>query len=67
MDIKQKSLHWMGSSKKDLKALPAEVQDTFGHALNMAQDGIKFDGVKPLRGFGGASVLEVIEDFNSDT
>jgi hypothetical protein len=30
----------------------------------MAQSGKKHDQAKPLKGFGGASVLEVVEDHN---
>ena len=62
-----KSLHWVGSSKKDLKAMPDEVQDVFGYALHMAQAGKKHLHAKPLKGFGGAGVLEVVEDHVGDT
>src|ERR1700691_4400650 len=54
-------LIWMGSSKKDLRALPAQVVDVFGYALYVAQTGRRHDNTKVLKGFGGASVLEVIE------
>jgi phage-related protein len=56
-----KPLHWTGSSKKDLLAMPAAVVDVFGYALFLAQAGSKHPQAKPLRGFGGASVLEVVE------
>jgi len=56
-----KPLIWMGSSKKDLIALPAAVIDTFGYALFLAQSGKRYESTKVLRGFGDASVLEVIE------
>jgi len=59
----QKPLEWIGSSKKDLKALPDEVMDVFGYALYLAQTGGKHDQAKPLQGFGSAGVLEVVEDF----
>lgn len=62
-----KPLEWIGSSKKDLKALPDDVVDVFGYALFLAQAGGKHDQAKPLRGFGSADVLEVIEDFRGDT
>ncbi len=51
----------MGSSKKDLRALPADVVDVFGYALYVAQTGKRHDNTKVLKGFGDASVLEVIE------
>ena len=56
-----KPLIWMGSSRKDLKALPALVQDVFGYALYLAQTGGRHVDAKPLRGFHGAGVLEVVE------
>lgn len=43
-------------------ALPLDVRKFFGHALDFAQRGGWHDAAKPLKGFGGASVLEVIED-----
>lgn len=61
-----KLLEWVGSSKKDLKALPDEVIDIFGYALFLAQTGGKHDQAKPLQGFGSAGVLEVVEDYRGD-
>jgi phage-related protein len=61
-----KTLHWVGSSKKDLLAIPCEVVDVFGFALHLAQSGKKHDQAKPLKGFGGASVLDVVEDHMGD-
>lgn len=61
-----KSLLWVGSSKKDLKILPDEVQDTFGYALHLAQSGVKHPDAKPLKGFSGAGVLEVVEDYDKN-
>lgn len=56
-----KPLRWVGSAKKDLQAMPGEVQDTFGYALHLAQSGGKHAQAKPLKGFGSAGVLEVVE------
>jgi phage-related protein len=56
-----KPLLWVGSAKKDLQAMPDEVQDTFGYALHLAQTGGKHAQAKPLKGFGSAGVLEVVE------
>lgn len=36
-----KLLYWVGSARKDLRAMPEEVQDTFGYALHLAQSGEK--------------------------
>ena len=58
----EKPLEWIGSSHKDLMALPADVRRLFGFALSLAQAGDKHDAAKVLKGFGGAGVLEVVED-----
>ncbi len=57
-------LVWIGSSRKDLRAMPEEVQATFGYALFLAQIGKKHEQAKPLKGFGSAGVLEVVETAN---
>jgi len=46
--------------------MPDEVKDFFGHALRLAQFGGKHVDAKPLKGFGGAGVLEVVEDYRGD-
>ena len=69
MDItpSPKPVFWVGSSQEDLRAFPAEVRVVMGVALYFAQKGAKHQDVRPLKGFGGASVLEVVEDYNTDT
>jgi len=62
-----KPVEWIGSSRKDIRELPEEVQDVFGHALLFAQLGKKHDAAKPLKGFSGAGVLEIVEDHEGDT
>ncbi len=62
MKVKEKNLKWMGSSRKDLMALPEAVRRFFGFALSLAQAGDKHDAVKVLKGFGGAGVLEIVEN-----
>ncbi len=59
-----KEVIWLGSSKKDLIAFPEDVRRMMGHALLEAQRGGMHPDAKPLRGFGGAGVLEVVEDFD---
>lgn len=61
-----KPVVWVGSSRGDLKVLPGAVQDVFGYAIYLAQTGTKHPDAKPLHGFGGASVLEVVEDHRGD-
>ena len=55
-------LLWVASARRDLQAMPEEVQDAVGYALYFAQTGRKHDQAKALKGFGSAGVLEVIED-----
>ena len=62
-----KPLHWLGSSKKDLDGFPELVQKEFGFALYRAELGSKHPDAKPLRGFHGASVLEMVDDYDGDT
>jgi phage-related protein len=62
-----KSVLWMGSSRKDLGACPEAVQDTIGYALYLAQIGGKHAQAKPMKGFTGAGVLEVVKDHDGET
>ena len=62
-----KALEWIGSSYKDLMALPVDVRRVFGFALSLAQSGDRHDDAKILKGFGGAAVLEVVEDDSGGT
>ena len=62
MPTLEKPLEWVGSSYKDLMALPVDVRRLFGFALSLAQAGDRHDAAKVLKGFGGAGVLEVVED-----
>ncbi|CAE6873538.1 hypothetical protein R69746_08611 [Paraburkholderia aspalathi] len=67
MEKKPKTLHWIGSAKKDLMAMPESVKDTFGYALHLAQAGSKHAAAKPLSGFGSAGVIEVVESADGGT
>jgi len=62
-----KKIDFIGSSREELKRFPEEVKDDIGYALFEAQEGKKPAAAKPLKGFGGAGVLEIIEDFAGDT
>lgn len=62
-----KPVFWEGSSRKDLKKFPQAVRQTVGMALFDAQTGGKHPDAKPLKGFGGAGVLEVVEDDDGNT
>ena len=62
-----KPLFWVGSSLKDLRSFPEEVKDEIGFALYQAQRGLMPRSAKPLKGFTGASVLEIVDDFQTNT
>jgi phage-related protein len=62
-----KPLKWIGASKEDLKGFPEPVRKAMGHALHVAQINLKAPNAKPLRGLGGASVLEIVEDHDRNT
>ena len=65
--LEPKQLVWVGSSRRDLREFPPPVRRIFGVALFAAQLGATPPDAKPLRGFGGAGVLELIEDHRGDT
>ena len=65
-----KPVAWIGSSYKDFRTFPDPVQDAMGYAryaLYWAQAGDLHGSAKPLKGFGGASVVEIVEDHATDT
>ena len=62
-----KELIWMGDSRNNLRNFPEEVKDIMGFALRQAQQGGKHPCAKPLKGFKGAGVLEVVENHDGDT
>jgi phage-related protein len=60
-------LEFIGTSRDDLSEFPAEVKYGIGFALRTAQRGGKHPDAKPLKGFKGASVLEIVSDFDGNT
>jgi phage-related protein len=56
----QKPLHWIGTAKKDLLALPESVINDFGFALSAVQLGSHPPQAKAWKG-EGAGVLEIVE------
>ena len=62
-----KPLFWIGSSRDDVRAFPDPVSRIIGFALRQAQRGGKHLDAKVLKGFGGAGVLEIVEDHDGDT
>ena len=61
-----KPINWIGDTRRELRSMPTEVQDDVGYALYEAQIGLKSDKAKPLTGFGGAGVLEVVSVFDGN-
>lgn len=60
-------LIWMGSSRGDVRGFPRQVRRGIGQALYAAQQGETDPSAKPLRGFGGGAVVEVIADHHGNT
>ncbi len=66
-DIQPKPVRWIGRSQEDLRAFPEDVRRRVGGALWEAQLGLKAAYAKPLKGFGSAGVLEIVDDFDGAT
>ena len=62
-----KPTQWIGSSRDDLREFPDEVRRLMGAAIFDAQNGDEHPAAKALRGFGGRSVLEIVEDHDGET
>lgn len=62
-----KPTHFVGSSLADLKTFPIDVRVDVGFALHQAEHGEKSLHAKPLVGFKGAGVLEVISNSDGST
>ena len=67
MENARKHLVWLGNSRKKLRAFPTDTKQIMGHALDVAQRGGKHPDARPLKGFTGAGVLEIVEDFDGNT
>ena len=61
-----KPIIWIGSSRRDLREMPQQVRRDIGQALYAAQQGVTDPAAKPLKGFGGARVMEIIERYRTD-
>jgi phage-related protein len=67
MPDEMRPIVWLGTSKRDLLNFPPPVRHDIGFALMVAQFGGKHQDAKPLRGFGGGSILEVVENLDRST
>jgi len=61
-----KPIEWVASSREDLIAFPPPVRKALGYALYLAQIGEKSPSAKPLKGFGGAGVVEILRDHDGN-
>jgi phage-related protein len=61
-----KPVVWIGSSRRDLREMPQQVRRGIGQALYTAQQGVTDPAAKPLKGFGGARVMEIVERYRTD-
>jgi phage-related protein len=55
-----KPLEWVRSARADLIDFPEAVRKEVGYGLYLAQTGSKALNAKPLRGFGGTGVVEIV-------
>ena len=67
MDDEVKPVYWVGSSLDDLKTCPENIMDQIGFAVHLAQIGDKHPHAKPLKGFSGVGVLEVVAQDDGNT
>src|ERR1017187_8404616 len=67
MVVAERPVVWVGSSRRDLRNFPREVRRDIGRALYAAQEGETDPATKPMRGFGGSSVVEIIAHDRGDT
>lgn len=63
----EKPLFFMGSSQDDLREFPEDAKDEVGYALYRVQLWLTPRSAKPLKGYGGATVVEISEDYQTDT
>jgi phage-related protein len=66
-ELEAKPVYWIGNSLKELKKFPDDVKDVMGYAIHLAQIGQKHYKAKVLRGFQGAGIVEMLDDYNTDT
>lgn len=62
----RKVVRWVGSSLADLRRFPGSVRRDLGYALDAAQLGEMDPSAKPLKGFRGASVVEIRTSYQTD-
>lgn len=63
----EKKVQFIGTSHKDLLDMPAEVRGDIGYALDFAENGKKHPSAKPLKGFHGSGVVEIVARHDTNT
>ncbi|MFQ5728828.1 MAG: type II toxin-antitoxin system RelE/ParE family toxin [Waddliaceae bacterium] len=63
----EKPVIYLSSTRKNLEKLPKAVKDEFLHGLQEACRGRSHPSAKPLKGYKGRGVLELINDYRGDT
>jgi phage-related protein len=58
---------WIASSRDDIRDFPPQVRRDIGHALYAAQLGETDPAAKPLKGFGGTRVMEIVDRHDTNT
>jgi phage-related protein len=67
MILIERPIIWVGSSRRDLRTFPREVRRDLGQSLYAAQQGETDPSAKPLKGFGGGSLIEVVAQHRGGT
>ncbi|MGH2549061.1 MAG: type II toxin-antitoxin system RelE/ParE family toxin [Thermomicrobiales bacterium] len=63
-----KELQWVNDGvRREIASYEKPVKQEIGYALYAAQRGMMAECAKPLKGFGGASVIEITVDEDGDT
>lgn len=63
--LKERPLHWVGSSKADYLGFPALVVSMMGYALGLAQLGARHPTAKSWKG-QGSGVFELVEQHDGN-
>ncbi len=62
----EKQVFWIGDSREVVRDFPGDVRKVIGTALQYAQLGEKHPDAKPLKGFGGATTLEIVSNYDGN-
>jgi phage-related protein len=63
----ERRLIWLGPSRQELRSFPKPVRIDIGKALYAAQNGETDPAAKPLKGFGGSRVMEIVDRHDTNT